>query len=752
MKHACKLQTSITPQYKGKCRVITGRVCQVNQDCKESGKVCDGGQCKCGTCSHVNESPVCGSDGNSYKSSCDLERRLCLENRNDILVAHEGICKTCEPVYWGGIPTNNRRYCEKDCTSCPTEYEPVCSIEQITYKNKCFADCDDARVEAAHSCYDKFRQFYEQTCHGDCRYKECSFIDGQQVCSCMMCPLASPDEVVCGADGQSYPSACILHRTNCELGLEVTISHAGSCKEVTPTAQKCDSCNFGGVCIQGACDCNFYCSSVDAPICGSDGQMYKNECYLRQQSCKSQQLLTISEDGTCTECSSGDLKYCPIYSTECSDGKCQCPTCPTNIIYEQTCGSDGQYYRSRCHLREKACRERLMLFEVPCNDYSSASYDRSDYESSGDFSCIYGAVASFDDDDCHCDWHCPSETHGLRDESGQDYQNLCYLYRDGKCSQQRDVTAQPICDSQCNAPNVLDHTTCDIDGSCLCAPHHVGRTCQECPAAYFKLNGRCEFCNCDPIGSDNAQCNSSGQCTCLAGFQGQNCNEKVSIDIESCAGCYESDRLSGQVCASDHRFYSSICTMKEVNCLEPPLGSVPHQVRNDFCNYSQEPMSASTPSPQITIPTTTSTTTTTTTLPSTTTYTMNIFEPEIEEIDFSGDGSGDWDDEDFMEPDLRLTSNYFPGKIEPETYVEVNRAEYRVKIHLSDSGLRQGGEEFDIEQRLILAEETKDRVKSILKSMIPDINMVSRRKLYNKYLAIIDRYHSSSVQWRPNNS
>ena len=194
--------------------------------------------------------------------------------------------------------------------------------------------------------------------------------------------------------------------------------------------------------------------------------------------------------------------------------------------------------------------------------------------------------------------------------------------------------------------------------------------------------------------------------------------------------------------------------MKEVNCLEPPLGSVPHQVRNDFCNYSQEPISqsASTPSPQITIPTTTSTTTTTTTAPSTATYTMEMFEPEIEEIDFSGDGSGDWDDEDFMEPDLRQTSSYFAGEIEPESYVEINRAEYRVKIHLSDSGLRQSGEEFDIEQRLILAEETKDKVKSILKSMIPDINMVSYKIVYNEYLVIIDRYHSSSVQWRPNNS
>ena len=78
------------------------------------------------------------------------------------------------------------------------------------------------------------------------------------------------------------------------------------------------------------------------------------------------------------------------------------------MFYDQVCGSDGEYYKSRCHLRQQACERREMLFEVPCDDGFDRS-EYSEYESSGAMECIYGAAPGYDDDeDCLWEWHYPS--------------------------------------------------------------------------------------------------------------------------------------------------------------------------------------------------------------------------------------------------------------------------------------------------------------------------------------------------------
>ena len=86
------------------------------------------------------------------------------------------------------------------------------------------------------------------------------------------------------------------------------------------------------------------------------------------------------------------------------------------------------------------------------------------------------------------------------------------------------------------------------------------------------------------------------------------------------------------------------------------------------------------------------------------------------------EGSGNYD---IYEPDVEPIDNYM-GKHEPDTYVEINRAEYQIKIHLSESTIR--GEE--------LLETATDKVKSILQSMIPDIKEV--QIVFRNWLNITD--------------
>lgn len=60
----------------------------------------------------------------------------------------------------------------------------------------------------------------------------------------------------------------------------------------------------------------------------------------------------------------------------------------------------------------------------------------------------------------------------------------------------------------------------------------LGWRCEKCKEGFYgdPLNGKCEPCECDPIGSKSKSCNNvTGQCECKDLFIGRTCNScKVS--------------------------------------------------------------------------------------------------------------------------------------------------------------------------------------------------------------------------------